>query len=108
MLRTLLSLLPERPRLDLSLLTFALAGLAAALLMPVRDPVATQPGRYALAIAHGDDLKLAAKSAIAIAIEAPATARVLSCRNVVSVGPLDIGSRCRDAVAVAPALAQAD
>ncbi len=92
----------------MTLLAFALAGIAVAALLPQRSPPADSGGRYALAISHGDDLKLAATAGraaanvMAIAPEdatADATpdlgARVLACRRVISVGPLDVGARCK-------------
>lgn len=99
-----------RPRLDVTLLAFALAGIAVAALLPQRAPPADSGGRYALAISHGDDLKLAAtagRATASVLAIAPANAisdatpdlgaRVLACRRVISVGPLDVGARCKSA-----------
>lgn len=102
MSRRLLSRLPERPRLDFSLLLFALTGLGIALLVP-EGPRGTpaRPGSYAIAISTGDELRLAtrgggtADSAMQDLGTAAAPAqRVLACSNVMSLGALDIGARC--------------
>ena len=80
-----------RPRLDVTLVAFALASAAVAALLPQRSPV---DRRYALAISHGDDLRLAGSTSAAGPLADPSI-RVLSCRRVVSVGPVDVGARCR-------------
>lgn len=80
-----------KPRLDLTLVAFAVAGAAIAALLPARMPT---DGRYTLAISHGQDLRLAGRNETAGA-PPDAGARVLSCRRVVSVGPVDVGTRCR-------------
>lgn len=80
-----------KPRLDLTLVAFALAGVAVAAVLPQRIPA---DGRYALAISHGDDLRLAGRAESAGTLPDPG-ARVLSCKRVVSVGPVDVGARCR-------------
>lgn len=85
-----------RPRLDLTLVAFAVAGAAVAAMQPLRTYAGPQEGRYALAISNGGDLRLAAGAGANGAVVEPA-ARVLSCRRVVSVGPLDVGARCRTA-----------
>lgn len=97
-----------RPRLDLTLVAFAAAGAAVALLVPPRAPATAPGGAYALAISAGDDLKLAATAAAGSALDAPAHARVLACRRVMSVGPVDIGARCKPSAAPAGGLAQGD
>lgn len=121
-MQTVRTPLAFRPRLDMTLLAFALAGIAVAALLPQRAPPADSGGRYALAISHGDDLKLAAtagRAAASVRAIAPedATAdlgaRVLACRRVISVGPLDVGARCKSSDPVAasqsrsPSLTQA-
>ena len=78
-------------RLDVTLVAFAIAGAAVAMLLPQRAPI---DGRYALAISHGQDLRLAGRANTADTQPDP-SARVLSCRRVVSVGPVDFGARCR-------------
>lgn len=85
-----------KPRLDLTLVAFAVAGAAVAALPPLRTSAVPQEGRYALAISNGGDLRLAGGGDAQGALPDPA-ARVLSCRRVVSVGPMDVGARCRAA-----------
>lgn len=80
-----------KPRLDLTLVAFALAGVAIAALLPARTP---SDGRYALAISNGHELRLAGRSKTS-GTPPDAGARLLSCRRVVSVGPVDVGARCR-------------
>lgn len=104
MSRRLLSRLPERPRLDFSLLLFALTGLGIALLVP-EGPRGTpaRPGSYAIAISTGDELRLATRGGgtadsamqdLGTATAPPPAQRVLACSNVMSLGALDIGARC--------------
>lgn len=97
MTRRLAARLPELPRLDFTLLVFALTGLGLALLVP-QGPSGkpARPGSYAIAITSGDDLKLSARSATSAVqeLDSPASQRVLACSNVMSVGGLDIGARC--------------
>ncbi|MEQ1718924.1 MAG: hypothetical protein ABL907_23560 [Hyphomicrobium sp.] len=103
-----------KPRLDMTLVAFAIAGMAVAALQPARPPSAASGDRYALAISHGEDLKLAAtavRRTAGIPVGASTTTpsgrgadaalepgtRVLACRRVISVGPLDLGARCKPA-----------
>lgn len=85
-----------RPRLDLTLVAFAAAGAAIAAWAPIGQRDGAPSGRYAIAISNGDELRLAAGRREA-AQPADPGARVLSCRRVVSLGPLDVGARCRTA-----------
>lgn len=107
MLRPLLEALQQRPRLDLTLLGFALAGLAVALLLPRPDNASGSQSSYALAITAGDRLRLeetdrpTAQTAVTHGSRLPLAgsavepvARVLACRNVLSVGAIDIGAGC--------------
>lgn len=107
MLRPLLETIQQRPRLDLTLLSFALAGLAVALLLPPSNDTSGSPGSYALAITAGDHLRLEETSLLPTGTPAqgsrqPLTgttvapvARVLACRNVLSVGAVEIGAGCK-------------
>lgn len=92
-----------KPRLDMTLVAFALAGAAVAALMPQK---AQLEGRYALAIAHGEDLRLAS-GAGAAGWPPDAGARVLSCKRVISVGLVDVGARCQPGETKTPPLGQA-
>lgn len=101
MLHNLIASRPSMPRLDLTLVAFAAAGIAVATLMPPRADLMAEKGSagasnvksYAIAISAGDAMTLAAGSATVGAAEPGG--RVLACRHVLSFGPLDIGQRCK-------------
>lgn len=92
----------------MTLLAFAGAGLAVALLLPSRTPPQTASPSYALAISSGIDLRLAGRHAAAGTTSVAPGARVLACRRVVSLGALDIGARCRQGASNATGLVQGD
>lgn len=92
-----------KPRLDLTLLAFALIGATVAALSPQRPQ---SEGRYALAIAHCEDLRLASGTDIN-GSPPEAGARVLSCKRVVSVGAVGVGTRCQPGEAKPAPLGQA-
>ncbi len=82
-------------RLDVMLVAFAAAGGLATLLLPEPAPAARGRQVYTLAIATGDDLRLARSSAVG---ESDFTARrALACRRILSMGPVDVGTSCRPA-----------
>lgn len=89
--RTTMNRAVVKPRLDVTLLAFALIGAALATLLPQRPHL---EGRYALAIAHGEDLRLASGTTVS-GTPPEAGARVLSCKRVVSVGSVGVGARCQ-------------
>lgn len=102
----LLASFPLRFRLDLTLATFAVMGSVIAILLPDRAPAADAPVSYAIAISTGSDLKLAdPTSSVAPSAQA---GRVLACRRMVSVGSLEIGTRCKPTTVVQVGLASQD
>ncbi|PPD28023.1 MAG: hypothetical protein CTY20_11790 [Hyphomicrobium sp.] len=87
---------PRAPRLDVTLVAFAMAGLVVGTLAPrgeVAADVADSAKSYAIAIASGDAMTLATDHATAASGDAGS--RVLACRHVFSVGFIDIGQRCK-------------
>lgn len=90
---------PRVPRLDVTLVAFAMAGLVVGTLAPrgeVAANAADSAKSYAIAIASGDAMTLATDRATS----GDAGSRVLACRHVFSVGFIDIGQRCKPSAPV--------
>ncbi len=92
---------PRAPRIDVTLVAFAMAGIAVGTLAPRGDVAANAADStksYAIAIASGDAMTLATDRATATSGDAGS--RVLACRHVFSVGFIDIGQRCKPSAPV--------